>query len=513
MQTTPKFVSPNDSPRPVAKSTFFLHKFQPDLDAFIKSNGCSAQFQQRQPQQQRQRRFQTECQIQNLNAVEPKHRFKSEAGVTEFWDQNEEQFQCAGVAALRHKIQPRGLLLPSFNNAPQLVYVVQGRGIQGAVFPGCPETYQSGSQQSRSQRDRQQGSNDQHQKIRQIKEGDVLALPAGVPHWIYNNGDSHLVLVSLVDVANADNQLDLNFRKFFLAGNPQEELVRGGRRQSQSRDRTQSRSHKGQEEEQEESNGNNILNGFDNQILQEVFGINSKLVKKLQNHNDNRGAIVKAQRDFQVVSPQSEEEEEEQEGEEQERERRRRGNPNGLEETFCSMKLRHQIDNPSFADIFNPRAGRITTVNSYNLPILQFLQLSAEKGVLYRNAFYAPHWNVNAHSIVYITRGNGRVQVVRENGETVFDDQVEEGQMFVVPQNFAVLKKAGNQGLEWIAFKTDANAMINQIGGRVSAFRSMPLDVLASSYRISREEARRLKESRQEMSVFSPGSSSQHQSA
>ncbi|XWS13857.1 hypothetical protein CRYUN_Cryun36dG0075000 [Craigia yunnanensis] len=128
-----------------------------------------------------------------------------------------------------------------------------------------------------------------------------------------------------------------------------------------------------------------------------------------------------------------------------------------------------------------------------------------------QNALYAPHWNVNAHSIVYITRGNGRIQIAGENGETVFDDQVEEGQMIVVPQNFAVLKKADNQGLEWIAFKTNANAKINQIAGRVSAIRAMPLDVLVNSYDISREEARRLKESRQEMSVFSPGSRSQHQ--
>ncbi|EOY06049.1 Legumin B [Theobroma cacao] len=66
-----------------------------------------------------------------------------------------------------------------------------------------------------------------------------------------------------------------------------------------------------------------------------------------------------------------------------------------------------------------------------------------------QNAFYAPYWNVNAHSIVHITRGNGRFQIVRENGDTVFDDQVEEGQMIVVPQNFAVLKKAGIQGLDW----------------------------------------------------------------
>ncbi|XVF28599.1 hypothetical protein REPUB_Repub15cG0043700 [Reevesia pubescens] len=627
---------------------------------------CSAQLWQissgSQPQQ-RQRRFQTECQIQNLTAVEPKHRVKSEAGVTELWDQNEEQFQCAGVAALRHKIQRRGLLLPNFKNAPQLIYVVQGRGIQGAVFAGCPETYQSGSQQSQSQGDRQQGSNDRHQKIRQIKEGDVIALPAGVAHWIYNNGETRLVLVSLIDVANVANQLDLNFRNFFLAGNPQEELVRGGQSQSQSqsRDRSQSRgrSHRGQrqEQEQEGNNGNNILNGFDTQLLEMVLSIDSRLVRKLQGQNDNRGAIVEA-RDFDVASPQEEEEgqrqqgseeeeeeeqeqgqeqergqrrergrqgrkggseeeeeeeqeqgqeqergqrreqgrqgrkggseeeeeEEQEQGQEQERGQRRergrqgrkggseeeqeqgqgqeqergqrrergrqgrkggseeeeeeeeqeqgqgqeqergqrrergrqgrkggRGRWNGLEETFCTMRLKQQINKPSLADIFNPRGGRITTVNSYNLPILQFLQLSAEKGVLYRNALYAPHWNVNAHSIVYITRGNGRIQIVRENGDTVFDDQVEEGRMIVVPQNFAVLKKAGNQGLEWIAFKTNANAKINPIAGRASALRAMPQDVLVNSYRISREDARRLKENRQEMSVFSPASSSRHQ--
>ncbi|XWS39184.1 hypothetical protein CRYUN_Cryun18bG0027800 [Craigia yunnanensis] len=129
------------------------------------------------------------------------------------------------------------------------------------------------------------------------------------------------------------------------------------------------------------------------------------------------------------------------------------------------MRLKHQINKPSLADIFSPSGGRITTVDNYNLSILQFLQLNGKKGVLYR---------------------------------------VEEGQIIVVPQNFAVLKKACNQGLEWIAFKSNANAKINQIVGRVSAFRAMPLDVLVNSYDISREEVRRLKESRQEMSVLAP---------
>ncbi|KAL4387528.1 hypothetical protein GQ457_09G021250 [Hibiscus cannabinus] len=486
---------------------------------------------QRQEQQQHRFTRQTQCQLQNLNALQPKHRFRSEAGETEFWDQNEQQFQCAGVAFLRHKIQRKGLLLPSFTNAPMLMYIVQGEGIQGAVFPGCAETFQSPSQQSQHRSDHRQHESfpDQHQKIRQLKEGDVIALPAGVSHWIYNNGQSQLVLVALVDVGSNDNQLDENFRKFFLAGNPQEGLVRGGQRQDQSQ--RQSRSSRGQHQEEEEeesqsqqqeSDGNNLLSGFDENLLAEVFNIDTRLARKLQNERDNRGAIIRMEHEIQ--SPEEaeeeqreqrsqEEEEEEDERSEEEREERRRsrgerGSGNGLEETFCTMRLKHRTDS-SFADIFNPRGGRITTVNGYNLPILNALQLSAERGVLYNNAIYAPHWNINAHSIVYITRGNGRIQIVSENGEAIFDDQVQEGQVIIVPQNHAVLKKAGRQGFEWIAFKTNANAKISQLAGRVSVMRGLPLDVLANSFGISREEAMKLKHNRQEVSVFSPKRGSQ----
>ncbi|KAK8661540.1 hypothetical protein V6N13_091139 [Hibiscus sabdariffa] len=482
-----------------------------------------------QPQHRLSR--QSQCQLQNLNALQPKHRFRSEAGETEFWDQNEQQFQCAGVAFLRHKIQRRGLLLPTFTNAPTLMYIVQGEGIQGAVFPGCAETFQSTPQQSQQRADHrhQRSFPDQHQKIRQLKEGDVIALPAGVSHWIYNNGQSQLVLVALVDVGSNDNQLDENFRKFFLAGNPQEGLVRGGQRQDQSQ--RQSRSYRGrhQEEEEsqrEESGGNNLLSGFDENLLAEVFNIDTRLARKLQNERDNRGAIVRVEHEIQTPETDEEEErqqgseeEEEEEGErsEEEREERRRerrrsrgerGSRNGLEETFCTMRLKHRTDS-SFADIFNPRGGRITTVNGYNLPILNALQLSAERGVLYNNAIYAPHWNINAHSIVYITRGNGRIQIVSENGDAIFDDRVYEGQVITVPQNHAVLKKAGRQGFEWIAFKTNANAKISQLAGRVSVMRGLPLDVLANSFGISREEATKLKQNRQEVSVFSPRRGSQ----
>ncbi|KAJ0035736.1 hypothetical protein Pint_25063 [Pistacia integerrima] len=381
--------------------------------------------------------------------------------------------------------------------------VNSGSGIHGAVFPGCPETFQEESQSQRSRSERSQQSGEQHQKVRPIREGDVIALPAGVAHWIYNNGQSKLVLVALADVGNSENQLDQYLRKFVLGGSPQQEIQGGGQSWSRSRSRSQSQSsRRGQQGQQ----SNNILSAFDEEILAQSFNIDTQLARRLQKEKRQRGIIVRVQEDLEVLSPHRQEQEQEYE---EERERRQR---NGLEETFCTMTLTYNINDPSRADVYNPRGGRVSSVNALNLPILRFLQLSAKKGVLHRDAILAPHWNVNSHSIVYITRGNGRIQIVSENGESVFDEEIREGQLVVVPQNFAVVKRASSDKFEWVSFKTNGLSQTSQLAGRVSVFRALPLDVIRNSFDISREDARRLKESRSETTIFAPGSSSQRES-
>ncbi|KAG6400891.1 hypothetical protein SASPL_137736 [Salvia splendens] len=137
-----------------------------------------------------------------------------------------------------------------------------------------------------------------------------------------------------------------------------------------------------------------------------------------------------------------------------------------------------------------------------NLPILSFLQLSASRGVLHRNAIFSPHWYTNAHTLIYATHGASRVQIVNHRGQAVFDGQVREGQVLVVPQNFAVIKQASEQGFEWVAFSTNENAAINTLSGRTSAIRGLPVDVVANAYQVSREEAQRIKFSRQETLIF-----------
>ncbi|XP_057804824.1 11S globulin seed storage protein 1-like [Salvia miltiorrhiza] len=455
-------------------------------------HGCLAQQQQQQfwqsmrSQQQHRFRAKTQCQIQQLSAREPTFRFQSEAGVSEYWDASNDEFECAGIEFVRHQVQPKGLVLPFYTNAPRLTFIVEGSGILGTVIPGCAETYESEESGSSSRYSGEEGRRgDRHQKLRRFRRGDVIALPEGITTFVYNDGDAPLTYVSMMDIGNDNNQLDFKFRKFLLAGNPESiDRPQGEGRYMRRR---------GEKEAQETRN---VFYGFDEELLAEAFNADPELMRKLQGREDERGIIVRAEK-LRMVLP-------EWESEDEERQDRRRGYYNGLEETFCSYKIKRNLDHPTSADLYNPRGGRISNVNSQSLPILNYVQLSAQRGILYKNAVVAPQWCTNAHSAMYVTRGSARVQVVGTQGRSVFDGEVSEGQLLIVPQNFVVVKKASQEGFEWIAFKTNDNAMNAQLAGRLSAIRAMPNEVLMNAFGISRDEAKSLKFGREESTLFSP---------
>ncbi|KAL9318618.1 hypothetical protein ACSQ67_015135 [Phaseolus vulgaris] len=163
---------------------------------------------------------------------------------------------------------------------------------------------------------------------------------------------------------------------------------------------------------------------------------------------------------------------------------------NGIEETLCTLKLQHNIARASSADFFNPKAGRISNLNSLTLPVLQQLGLSAQYVVLYKNGIYSPHWNLNANSVIYVIRGQGQVRVVNSEGIAVFDDELKKGQLLVVPQNFMVAEEAGEQGFEYVVFKTNPNAVTSYLK---DTFRSFPAEVIAKIYKLSHSEVSELK--------------------
>ena len=84
------------------------------------------------------------------------------------------------------------------------INVYEGRGVQGVIVPGCPETFESGG--------RSESSGDRHQRLFRVSEGDVIGSPSGVVQWTYNDGETPIVSVTLLDLGNSENQLDLSFR-------------------------------------------------------------------------------------------------------------------------------------------------------------------------------------------------------------------------------------------------------------------------------------------------------------
>lgn len=96
------------------------------LFLLVLCNGCLAIRQGRQEEQEPSRQSQYDCRLQKLRTLEPDSQIQHEAGITQIWNPNSDEMQCAGITASRHVIERRAALLPSFTNAPMVVYVEQG---------------------------------------------------------------------------------------------------------------------------------------------------------------------------------------------------------------------------------------------------------------------------------------------------------------------------------------------------------------------------------------------------
>uniref|UniRef100_A0A0E0JZG5 Cupin type-1 domain-containing protein n=1 Tax=Oryza punctata TaxID=4537 RepID=A0A0E0JZG5_ORYPU len=447
-----------------------------------------------------------QCRFEHLTALEATHQQRSEAGFTEYYNtEARNDFRCAGVSVRHLVVENKGLVLPMYANAHKLVYIVQGRGVFGMALPGCPETsVRSPFEQQMATTSEDQSTSqkmmDEHQQLHQFHQGDVIAVPAGVAHWLYNNGDSPVVAFTVIDTSNNANQLDPTRREFFLAGKP--------------RSSWQQQPYLYQTEQL--SRNQNIFAGFSSDLLSEALGVSKQTVLRLQGLRDKRGAIIRVENGLRAlqsslqVEPVREEQTQAYLTTKQLQPTWSRsggacGQQNGLDEIMCAFKLRKNINNPQSSDIFNPHGGRIARANSQNFPILNVIQMSATRIVLQNNALLTPHWTVNAHTVIYVTAGQGRIQVVDHSGRSVFDGELHQQQILLIPPNFAVAVKARREGFAWVSFKTNHNAIDSQIAGKASILRALPIDVVANAYRLSREESRRVKFNRgDEMAVFAP---------
>ncbi|KAL1188870.1 12S seed storage protein CRD [Cardamine amara subsp. amara] len=406
--------------------------------------------------------FSNACHFSLINSLRPAQAIKYEAGQMEVWDHMSPELRCAGVTVARITIQPNSIFLPSFFSPPALAYVVQGEGVMGTIAPGCPETYQEVEGLGGGE-DMRRRFEDMHQKLENFRRGDVFALLAGVSQWWYNRGNSDVVIVIVLDVTNRENQLDQTPRMFHIAGSTKQE----------------------EEEPLTWPSGNNAFDGLDPNIIAEAFKIDIELAKQLKNQKSNKGNVIRANGPLHFAIPRP-------------RKWQQDDIVNGIEETYCTARLHENIDDPERSDFFSSRAGRISTLDSLNLPVLRRLRLNAVRGVLYSGGMVLPQWTANANTVLYATGGEAKIQVVADNGQSVFNEQVGQGQVLVIPQGFMVVKTAGETGFEWTSFKTNDHAYVNTLSGETSYLRAVPLDVIKAAYGVSEEEAKRVKFSQQE---------------
>ena len=115
-----------------------------------------------------------------------------------------------------------------------------------------------------------------------------------------------------------------------------------------------------------------------------------------------------------------------------------------------------------------------------------------------------PHFTLNSYTVLYVTWGSGRVQVTDSHGHKVFDGELKIDDLFVVPENYVVMKEATGRSCEHTSNKPRDKASRTTLAGRASVIRGLPDDVVAIALGISREEAKRLKTSRVEAMLFRP---------
>ncbi|PON98673.1 11-S seed storage protein [Trema orientale] len=422
------------------------------------------------------------CQFERLKVPLPNRKVESKAGISEYWDieaPDAQELKCAGMSVVRYTLKKGALLLPSILNAPLVYYVLEGidsnnhagKGLHGAAITGCAQTYEAGTaKESREQEE-------QHQKVRNIEHGDIVAKPAGIADWVYNYGNETLILIAFIHVGNHANQLDIFARRFHLAG--------------------QGRSLGG------ENPKGNVFSGLDVNTLARAYNVGPELASKLQSRDDLVEEIVQTGEDFHVLTHALM-----QKHKPHRRNLRYMDNYNGeVAETFCNFELRHNIDDPDQSDIFNLRGGRVSMVTSFHLPIFGTFKLTAERAVVYDHSMMTPYFNLNSHSVFYVTYGSARVQVADEHGRNVFDGELKSDDVFVLPQNYVIVKETTGPSFEYIAVKTNDKAARTPLAGRISVIRALPDDVVALAFGLSREEARSLKYSREEITLFRPDNS------
>ncbi|EFJ09931.1 hypothetical protein SELMODRAFT_159799 [Selaginella moellendorffii] len=283
-----------------------------------------------------------------------------------------------------------------------------------------------------------------------VRAGDAIALPRGTASWIFNDGQER---TEVLEVAETRNSAQCGrFKVFLLAGGKKENYA-------------------------------SVLHGFSKQILSHAFDVEEQIVDSML--EGNGVAIIKVDEKRKMSLP---------------------GNTHS-NNIFIDYVYRWSHLQP---DVRVRDAGELRLLNSFKLPILKKLNMGAAYLKMEAGALTAPGWIQNAHKVMYVERGDGRVQVARDSGEQALDEPVQEGSLVIVPANHPSAKLAGKQGLNYYSIFTNDQPIESYMAGRNSVYRGIPRQVLSSAFQIDEKTQQQLEDARSEDAyIFPPRKESQ----
>ncbi|GBG71589.1 hypothetical protein CBR_g9005 [Chara braunii] len=463
---------------------------------------------------------------------------KSEGGSVSIWAESFEHIADAGrrFSAAHLTLEEDGFLLPSYSSGHHVIYVLEGSAYAGLMTPwGIPAT------------------------LRRLKKGEMLVVPRGWVSWICNHHHEGGQSTHRHESEREGGQSHESERE---GGQSHESETEGGQSHESEREGDQSThrhesereggqtstfkalvvtdfpappaSEKGGKTEtdgcyflaggsQREGEGcaghGGVLHGFSKDVLAQVWGVDESDVEKLL-HSQKGVGIVKVSK---AQHPE-------------------------LWERFVSKLSHMEILSDAFRFVdglahterhegghreqgsaawflgdftYNVEAatpavrnegGEIRLVNKELLPALGKFGLSFSLAVvkLEKGAVRVPAWSVNAHLIVHVTSGSGRIQIVHPDGSNALDTDVHAGSVVVIPRFYPSVKVASkDEGLEFVGVMTSSRPFWSRLAGHNSLLSNMPEVVVKEAFNIPSDLVKQLRSRRAEYSVILPPSSSQ----
>ncbi|MCO5604255.1 hypothetical protein L7F22_058418 [Adiantum nelumboides] len=284
--------------------------------------------------------------------------------------------------------------------------------------------------------------------VRRVKAGDVVAVPKGVVIWLCNDGREEQRVMCAADTSKATNPGG-TVKPFFLSGAKTREF-------------------------------SGLWHGFSEDTIAQALGVDESTVRKLLTSQKD-AVITKTRHKISLPFPER---------------RRQHENAAGAEFTYTTECGK--------ADLVVKNGGWMSMVTRNKLPMLAHVGMSAVRVNLEPEAMIAPLWSPNAHQIVRVQRGNGKIEVASNNGDRLLHTDLKENDLIVIPKFFPSTIIAGENGLDLIKILTCDSPVASYFAGGNSVYKGIPPQVLAEAFSIDLEEELDIRRRRTKHEVILP---------